>query len=311
MNKSYPDNLKGAIILLFASLIWGSTFVPQKIAMDFWSPLQFTAIRFLIGAFLLLLIIPFFQLPKRLNFKPLIMYGLVLGAFLGFAALFQQIGLVTTTATNAGFFTSLYVLLVPIIGIFLGSLPHFSLWIAVVICIFGSMLLAVPEGNFILEKINKGDIWVIIGSLLWAFHVQVLSFGVKKNPIMLLAILQFFFASLVLFVFGFLFSPNDLLNFPNLFINPLVIGTLIYCSVGSVCIAFVLQMIGQRYSPPNEAAIIMSTEAIFAAFFGWLILSEFFNARIITGSLLIFIGIVISQIYPMRNYKIFNVESEK
>ena len=72
-----------------------------------------------------------------------------------------------------------------------------------------------------------------------------------------------------------------------------------------------VQMIGQRYSPPNEAAIIMSTEAIFAAFFGWLILSEFFNARIITGSLLIFIGIVISQIYPMRNYKIFNVESEK
>tara|TARA_B100000212_G_C27334109_1_gene516079 strand:- start:322 stop:1257 length:936 start_codon:yes stop_codon:yes gene_type:complete len=311
LNKSYPDNLKGAIILLFASLIWGSTFVPQKIAMDFWSPLQFTAIRFLIGAFLLLLIIPFFQLPKRLNLKPLIMYGLALGAFLGFAALFQQIGLVTTTATNAGFFTSLYVLLVPIIGIFLGSLPHFSLWIAVVICIFGSMLLAVPEGNFILEKINKGDIWVIIGSLLWAFHVQVLSFGVKKNPIMLLAILQFFSASLVLFVFGFLFSPNDLLNFPNLFINPLVLGTLTYCSVGSVCIAFVLQMIGQRYSPPNEAAIIMSTEAIFAAFFGWLILSEFFNARIITGSLLIFIGIVISQIYPMRNYKIFNVESEK
>ena len=95
MNKSYPDNLKGAIILLFASLIWGSTFVPQKIAMDFWSPLQFTAIRFLIGAFLLLLIIPFFQLPKRLNLKPLIIYGLALGTFLGFAALFQQIGLVT------------------------------------------------------------------------------------------------------------------------------------------------------------------------------------------------------------------------
>ncbi len=135
MNKSYPDNLKGAIIILFASLIWGSTFVPQKIAMDFWSPLQFTAIRFLIGAFLLVLIIPFFQLPKRLNLKPLIIYGLALGTFLGFAALFQQIGLVTTTATNAGFFTSLYVLLVPIIGIFLGSLPHFSLWIAVVICI--------------------------------------------------------------------------------------------------------------------------------------------------------------------------------
>ena len=308
MLKTYPDNLKGALILLIASLIWGSTFIPQKIAMDFWSPLQFTAIRFLIGAFLLLTILPFFGLPKKIDAKSLIIYGLTLGTLLGFAALFQQIGLVTTTATNAGFFTSLYVLLVPIIGIFLGSVPHFSLWLAVLICIIGSVLLAVPEGSFMLEKINKGDIWVILGSLLWALHVQVLSYGVKKNPIMLLAILQFLFASIVLIIFGLLFSPKELFNFPNLFVNPLVLITLLYCSIGSVCIAFVLQMIGQRYSPPNEAAIIMSTEAIFAAFFGWLILSEFFNARILTGSSLIFIGIIISQIYPIEKIKKSNFE---
>ena len=141
MLKTYPDNLKGALILLIASLIWGSTFIPQKIAMDFWSPLQFTAIRFLIGAFLLLIILPFFGLPKKIDVKSLIIYGLTLGTLLGFAALFQQIGLVTTTATNAGFFTSLYVLLVPIIGIFLGSVPHFSLWLGVLICIIGSVLL--------------------------------------------------------------------------------------------------------------------------------------------------------------------------
>ena len=308
MLKTYPDNLKGALILLIASLIWGSTFIPQKIAMDFWSPLQFTAIRFLIGAFLLLTILPFFGLPKKIDVKSLIIYGLTLGTLLGFAALFQQIGLVTTTATNAGFFTSLYVLLVPIIGIFLGSVPHFSLWLAVLICIIGSVLLAVPEGSFMVEKINKGDIWVILGSLLWALHVQLLSYGVKKNPIMLLAILQFLFASIVLIIFGLLFSPKELFNFPNLFVNPLVLITLLYCSIGSVCIAFVLQMIGQRYSPPNEAAIIMSTEAIFAAFFGWLILSEFFNARILTGSSLIFIGIIISQIYPIEKIKKSNFE---
>ena len=308
MLKTYPDNLKGALILLIASLIWGSTFIPQKIAMDFWSPLQFTAIRFLIGSFLLLTILPFFGLPKKIDAKSLIIYGLTLGTLLGFAALFQQIGLVTTTATNAGFFTSLYVLLVPIIGIFLGSVPHFSLWLAVLICIIGSVLLAVPEGSFMLEKINKGDIWVILGSFLWALHVQALSYGVKKNPIMLLAILQFLFASIVLIIFGLLFSPKELFNFPNLFVNPLVLITLLYCSIGSVCIAFVLQMIGQRYSPPNEAAIIMSTEAIFAAFFGWLILSEFFNARILTGSSLIFIGIIISQIYPIEKIKKSNFE---
>ena len=209
MLKTYPDNLKGAVILLIASLIWGSTFIPQKIAMDFWSPIQFTAIRFLIGAFLLLTILPFFGLPKKIYSKSLIIYGLTLGTLLWFAALFQEIGLVTTTATNAGFFTSLYVLLVPIIGIFLGSVPHFSLWLAVLICIIGSVLLAVPEGSFMVEKINKGDIWVILGSLLWALHVQVLSYGVKKNPIILLAILQFLFASIVSVSYTHLTLPTN------------------------------------------------------------------------------------------------------
>lgn len=297
MNKSYPDNIKGALILLIASVIWGSTFIPQKVAMDFWSPLQFTAIRFLIGSFFLILIIPIFGISEKINKKSLITYGLSLGFFLGFAALFQQIGLVTTTATNAGFYTSLYVLLVPLIGIFLGYIPHISLWLAVIICMVGSILLGIPEGDFRLDKINIGDLWVIAGSLFWAAHVQILSYGVKKNPIILLAILQFLFAGLILTIFGIFFYSEELLNFPNFSdsFSPLI--TLLYCSIGSVCIAFVLQMIGQKYSPPNEAAIVMSTEAIFAAFFGWIILAEFFNFRIILGSVLIFLGIIISQVF--------------
>ena len=297
MNKSYPDNIKGALILLIASVIWGTTFIPHKVAMDFWSPLQFTAIRFLIGSFFLILIIPIFGITEKINKKSLITYGLSLGFFLGFAALFQQIGLVTTTATNAGFYTSLYVLLVPLIGIFLGYIPHISLWLAVIICMVGSILLGIPEGDFRLDKINIGDLWVIAGSLFWAAHVQILSYGVKKNPIILLAILQFLFAGLILTIFGIFFYSEELLNFPNFSDSFVPLITLLYCSIGSVCIAFVLQMIGQKYSPPNEAAIVMSTEAIFAAFFGWIILAEFFNFRIILGSVLIFLGIIISQVF--------------
>ncbi len=301
MNKVYPNNIKGAFILLIASVIWGSTFIPQKMAMDFWSPLQFTAIRFFIGSFILLFIIPIFGVSQKLNFKSLFLYGTFLGFFLGFAAFFQQVGLVTTTATNAGFFTSLYVLIVPIIGLSLGISPHKTIWLAVVLCIFGSILLGIPEGDLSLDKINIGDIWVIVGSIFWAVHVQVLSFAVKRDPIILLAVLQFFFAGLILTIFGILFSSEDLLSFPSFSNNYIPLATLLYCSVGSVCIAFVLQMVGQKYSPPNQAAIVMSTEAIFAAYFGWLILSEFFNARIIIGSFLIFIGIIISQIFPLRS----------
>ena len=298
MNISYSDNIKGALILLIASVIWGSTFIPQKVAMDFWSPLQFTAIRFLIGSLFLLLIIPIFGISENINRKSLIIYGLSLGFFLGFAALFQQIGLVTTTATNAGFYTSLYVLFVPIIGIFLGYIPHKSLWLAVIICMIGSIFLGIPEGDFRLDKINIGDVWVIAGSLFWAAHVQILSYGVKNNSIILLAILQFFFAGLILTIFGIFFFSEDLLSFPSFSNSFVPLITLLYCSIGSVCIAFVLQMVGQRYSPPNEAAIVMSTEAIFAALFGWIILAEFFNSRIILGSIMIFLGIIISQIFP-------------
>ena len=301
MLNPLPNNLKGTIILLLASIIWGSSFIPQKIAMDFWSPIQFTGLRFLIGSLILFIILPLFVLPKNINIRPLISYGVSLGVILGIAALFQQIGLVTTSATNAGFFTSLYVIIVPIIGIFLGSVPHFSLWSAILLCVMGSVLLAIPTGNFIIEKINIGDIWVISGSIFWALHFQLLSFAVKKNPIIILAIIQFFFASVALIILSLFFHSEEVSNFPKLTSDPIILVTLLYCSIGSVCLAFVLQMIGQKFSPPNQAAIVMSTEAIFAAFFGWLILSELFNFRTLTGSTLIFIGIIISQIYSTQN----------
>ena len=91
MLNSLPDNLKGTIILLLASIIWGSTFIPQKMAMDFWSPIQFTAIRFLIGSLLLFLILPIFSLPKNINIKSLMSYGISLGIILGIAALFLSL----------------------------------------------------------------------------------------------------------------------------------------------------------------------------------------------------------------------------
>ena len=117
------SKIKGSVLLLTASLVWGSTFVPQKIAMDFWSPLQFTSFRFLIGGIILLLFVNITEtsVSNKLHF---IMYSSLSGLILGLAALFQQIGIVSTSATNAGFFTGLYVLMVPLIGIFLLKIPH-------------------------------------------------------------------------------------------------------------------------------------------------------------------------------------------
>ena len=157
------SKIKGSVLLLTASLVWGSTFVPQKIAMDFWSPLQFTSFRFLIGGIILLLFVNITEtsVSNKLHF---IMYSSLSGLILGLAALFQQIGIVSTSATNAGFFTGLYVLMVPLIGIFLLKIPHWSIWPCVIICFFGSILLGTSEGSIFSLDLNTGDIWVIISA---------------------------------------------------------------------------------------------------------------------------------------------------
>ena len=304
MLKNFSSSTKGTLILLIASLVWGSTFVPQKIAMDYWSPFQFTSFRFIIGATFLSLLIPRFKNSVD-NKREFLLFGVLLGFFLGFAAFFQQLGIVSTSATNAGFFTSLYVPMVPIIGLFIGLFPHWSLWIGIVLCLIGSIFMGIPVGEFKLDNINVGDLWVILGAFFWACHVQLLAESVKRFPIIILAVCQFFSAGIILGMVGIFYEGGSFIVLPSLN-DHLSLVTLLYCSVGSVCIAFVLQMIGQRFSPPSQAAIVMSMEAVFAAFFGWLILAEFLNLRSFFGASFILFGILVSQLAPNYLKKIQN-----
>ena len=289
------SKIKGSVLLLTASLVWGSTFVPQKIAMDFWSPLQFTSFRFLIGGIILLLFVNIKEInvSNKLHF---IMYSSLSGLILGLAALFQQIGIVSTSATNAGFFTGLYVLMVPLIGIFLLKIPHWSIWPCVVICFFGSILLGTSEGSIFSLDLNTGDIWVIISALFWAMHLHIVSCSVKRFPILIFSIFQFILCGAFLFLYGISFQKNLIFNFQN--VNSHAIFTLLYCSLGSVCIGFTLQMFGQRLVSPTPAALIMSSEAVFAAIFGWFILSEVLNFKGLIGATLIILGILLVQILP-------------
>ena len=289
------SKIKGSILLLIASLVWGSTFVPQKIAMDFWSPLQFTSFRFLIGGVILLLFLNIKEI-KINNKIDFIICSSSSGLILGLAALFQQIGIVSTSATNAGFFTGLYVLMVPLIGIFLLKIPHWSIWPCVVICFFGSILLGTSKESLFSLDLNIGDIWVIISALFWAMHLHIVSYSVKCFPVLIFSILQFVLCGTFLFLYGILFKKDLIFNFES--INSYAIFTLLYCSLGSVCIGFTLQMFGQRLVSPTPAALIMSSEAVFAAIFGWLILSEVLNLKGLVGASLILLGILLVQILP-------------
>ena len=289
------SKIKGFLLLLIASLVWGSTFVPQKIAMDFWSPLQFTSFRFLLGGLILLLFINinYIKINNKIGF---ISSSFASALILAIAALFQQIGIVTTSATNAGFYTSLYVIMVPLIGIFLFKIPHWSIWPCVIICFFGSVLLGTSDGDLFLLNLKYGDIWIISSAVFWAIHLHIVSYSVARFPVLIFSILQFILCGIFLLLYGIFFQSSSIFSFERVDIFGFFI--LVYCSVGSVCIGFTLQMFGQKLVPPISAALIMSSEAIFAAIFGWLILSELLNFRGFFGASLILLGIILVQIIP-------------
>jgi len=257
--------------------------------------LQFTSFRFLIGGVILLLFLNIKEIKVNNKFH-FIICSSSSGLILGLAALFQQIGIVSTSATNAGFFTGLYVLIVPLIGIFLLKIPHWSIWPCVVICFFGSILLGTSKESLFSLDLNIGDIWVIISALFWAMHLHIVSYSVKRFPVLIFSILQFVLCGTFLFLYGILFQKDLIFNFES--INSYAIFTLLYCSLGSVCIGFTLQMFGQRLVSPTPAALIMSSEAVFAAIFGWLILSEVLNLKGLVGASLILLGILLVQILP-------------
>ncbi|MDA8892410.1 DMT family transporter [Hyphomicrobiales bacterium] len=289
------SKIKGFLLLLIASLVWGSTFVPQKIAMDFWSPLQFTSFRFLLGGLILLLFINIkdIKINNKIGF---ISSSLASALILAIAALFQQIGIVTTSATNAGFYTSLYVIMVPLIGIFLFKIPHWSIWPCVIICFFGSVLLGTSDGDLFSLNLKYGDIWIISSAVFWAIHLHIVSYSVARFPVLIFSILQFILCGIFLLLYGIFFQISSIFSFER--VDIFGFFTLVYCSVGSVCIGFTLQMFGQKLVPPTSAALIMSSEAIFAAIFGWLILSELLNFKGFFGASLILLGIILVQIIP-------------
>ena len=289
------SKIKGFLLLLIASLVWGSTFVPQKIAMDFWSPLQFTSFRFLLGGLILLLFINIkdIKINNKIGF---ISSSLASALILAIAALFQQIGIVTTSATNAGFYTSLYVIMVPLIGIFLFKIPHWSIWPCVIICFFGSVLLGTSDGDLFSLNLKYGDIWIISSAVFWAIHLHIVSYSVARFPVLIFSILQFILCGIFLLLYGIFFQIGSIFSFER--VDIFGFFTLVYCSVGSVCIGFTLQMFGQKLVPPTSAALIMSSEAIFAAIFGWLILSELLNFKGFFGASLILLGIILVQIIP-------------
>ena len=213
--------------------------------------------------------------------------GFSAGTILFFGASLQQIGMVYTTAGNAGFVTGFYVIFVPIMGILWGLKTDSGTWIGAVLAVFGMYFLSVTA-DF---SISRGDLLVLASAFFWAGHVHAIGYFTHKIPSIQLAATQFFVCAFYSLIAAFLFEVN---SFPAILDAAVPI---LYAGLMSTGVAYTLQIVAQKKAHPAHAAIILSLEAVFALIGGWLLLGEKIGARNLFGGSLMLSGMIFSQLH--------------
>jgi len=290
--------LKNDFYLLLTAIIWGFAFTAQRAGMEFIGPFTFNGIRFLIGS---VSILPLIYLENKSKLKKeadknksyssnnqlktLLLYGATGGILLYMGASLQQIGIVYTSAGKAGFITGMYVIIVPIIGIFFRHKAGWRRWAGAILSITGLYFLSV-KGSV---KINIGDIFVLLSAFFWASHVIAISHFSPRVNALKLAFIQYVFCGVLSLISAFIFEDVQK--------NTIILAWLpiLYGSLFSVGIAYTLQVYAQKKAHPAHVAIILSLEGVFAVIGGWLILGESLGAKGIIGCALMLGGMFISQ----------------
>lgn len=287
------SRIQANLLLTVIAIIWGSAFVAQAHGMDDLGPMMFTGIRFLIGA---LVVLPLVLRERRSGGRPSLRTSdhwkiAGLGLLLTLGAALQQIGIQTTTVTNAGFLTALYVPLVPLLGwVLLRHRPHWSVWPGALACLVGAFLLSGAHEL----RISMGDAWIIASSLPWAVHVLLVgAVADRLNSPFLVAAGQFLVCGLAALGWGLAFEPWS----PQAIHGALL--PLLYTGVLSVGVAFTAQVVAQRYAHAADAAIILSSETLFAALFGYVLMGDRLSAAGWVGCSLILAAMLLIQLLPM------------
>ncbi|KEZ85948.1 membrane protein [Clostridium sulfidigenes] len=290
--------LKANILLLLTAAIWGLAFVAQKVGAEHVGAFTYNGIRFALGSISLIPLILFLNKKKRENeetqnndrdsLKLTVKAGIIAGCALFIATSLQQMGVMGTTAGKAGFITGLYMVIVPILGLFLKQKVNKSTWIGIVIAIIGLYLLSINE-DF---SISNGDLLVLIGSVGWAVHILLIDNFTKKIDPLKLSSVQFATCSILSLVMAIIFEDINMVGISGAMVSILYGGLL------SVGVAYTLQVVAQKNAKPSHAAILLSMESVFGALGGAMFLGERIGARGLVGCILIFIAIIISQLKP-------------
>jgi drug/metabolite transporter (DMT)-like permease len=287
-------------LLLACATIWGISFLWQKWANEHIGALTYVGIRSLLGAIVVapLLLRPSARaaLCDRAQLRTLILGGLAAGACLAAASAFQQTGLKTTTVTNAGFITGLYVVLVPFIGRCLGQRIGWAAWLAVVLSLGGLTLLSfshvmsVHDLQGFIDGLNRGDLWVLACAVTWAMHVHVVGWAAPRSDAIALSVLQFVVGGTLATSLAFVFES------PSMASIEAAAAPIVLSAIFAVGVAFTLQAVAQDVAPPTHTAILLSLESVFCAIAGAVWLGEELGVRQASGAALLLAAALLAQL---------------
>ena len=286
-----------SLMLFLAACIWGFAFAFQSQGMEHMGPMTFNGTRFLIGAVVLMPVIFLFKktedkkIVTKKDVKVTVLGGAVCGLCLFAASSLQQFGIQYTSVGKAGFLTTLYIILVPIIGIFFKRKVSAVVWIGAVLSVIGMYLLCVSETM----SINKGDILAFFCAIIFAFHILSVDYFAPKTNGIVLSCLQFFTSGICAMVCAFIFEHP---TFSEIISG---IVPLLYVGVMSSGVAYTLQILGQKNADPTIASLIMSLESAVSVLGGWLILHQKLTGKELIGCLIMFIAVVGVQVFDEKN----------
>lgn len=295
--------VRNSFLLLLTAIIWGSAFVAQSVGMEHVEPFTFTFTRSIIGGVVL---IPVIVLLRKTDsaamrrdsqgkdvagIKGITKYewlgGICCGIALCAASNFQQIGMLHTTVGKAGFITALYVVIVPILGLFLRKRVPALIWFCVVLSVAGLYLLCMPKGAF---SLAQGDVLVLICALLFSFHILIIDYFSPKGDGVVISCIQFFVCGILSGII-MLFVENP--TFANIMDAK---WSILYAGALSSGVAYTLQVVAQKGVNPTVASLILCLESVVAVLAGWIILGDKLTSRELAGCILMFVAIVLAQL---------------
>ncbi len=297
------EQIKNSLLLLLTAFIWGVAFVAQSVGGEAVGCFTFNGVRSLIGAIVLIPVILFLDKQKKRELgeekfleqkgdrKTLIIGGICCGLMLCIASNFQQFGISFTTVGKAGFITAMYILIVPILGLFLKKKVGAKVWLGVVLATAGLYMLCMTSESF---SLSKGDFLVLICAGFFSLHILIIDYFSPKVDGVRLSCIQFFVCGVISIIIAFIFETPSL--------GAIVSGWLpiLYAGVLSCGVAYTLQIVGQKNMDPTVASLILSLESVFSVLAGWVILNQTLSLRELCGCVLMFLAIILAQLPDKR-----------